>query len=133
MTALTAPRNTPAMDAFRAVVRDVAPDTVVYAGSLAAQTAAGLAVPASATATLTVLGRARHTVSTIGGGAGEVVIDRGVYRWDNLGADPVTIADYGKTCYAADDQTVARTNGSNTRPVAGTVRDVDGQGVWVET
>jgi hypothetical protein len=31
-----------------------------------------------------------------------------------------------------DDQTVAKTNGSSTRSVAGIVRQVDSDGVWVE-
>jgi hypothetical protein len=31
-----------------------------------------------------------------------------------------------------DDQTVAKTNGSSSRSVAGIIRDVDADGVWVE-
>ena len=36
-------------------------------------------------------------------------------------------------CYVVDDETVAKTNGTNTRSRAGVVVDVDAQGVWVTT
>jgi hypothetical protein len=42
------------------------------------------------------------------------------------------LADVGKQCYLVDDQTVAKTDGTNTRSPAGFVRDVDADGVWVE-
>jgi hypothetical protein len=34
--------------------------------------------------------------------------------------------------FIVDDETVAKTNGSSTRSVAGICRGVDAQGVWVE-
>jgi hypothetical protein len=38
----------------------------------------------------------------------------------------------GNDCYIVDDQTVAKTNGTATRSIAGKIRAVDAQGVWVE-
>ena len=40
-------------------------------------------------------------------------------------------ADIGGDCFIADDQTVAKTNGGNTRPLAGKVVGLDGGNVWV--
>ena len=34
--------------------------------------------------------------------------------------------------YLVDNQTVAKTNGTNTRSAAGVVRGVDAEGVWVQ-
>ncbi|SMF86270.1 hypothetical protein SAMN06265365_1873, partial [Tistlia consotensis] len=54
------------------------------------------------------------------------------FRFANAAADPVDLADVNTDCFIVDDQTVAATNGTNTRSVAGKVRDVDQLGVWVE-
>ena len=51
---------------------------------------------------------------------------------DEESADAITLADVGSDCYIVDDQTVAKTNGTNTRSVAGKVFDVDADGVWVD-
>ncbi|HYH17579.1 MAG TPA: hypothetical protein VD995_03075 [Azospirillum sp.] len=136
MAALTTDRNTLARNGgFTHMERDLAANTSVFAGSMVAQNAAGAAVPASATNTLTVLGRAQHRASTVAGSTlpSKVVIERGVFRFANSAAgDAITIADYGKPCYAVDDQTVAKTDDTGARPQAGIIRDVDAQGVWVE-
>ena len=47
-------------------------------------------------------------------------------------ADLIARAEIGDTCFAVDDQTVAKTDGSESRSAAGIIRDVDAQGVWVE-
>ena len=44
----------------------------------------------------------------------------------------IAAADIGNNCYVVDDQTVAKTNGTNSRSVAGKVHDVDAIGVWVD-
>ena len=132
MAALTEDRNTPSR-ANSLYGRAVKADAVIFAGSMVAL-AAGLAVPASATAGLVVDGRASARVDARGKPDGEEVIDveKGTYRFANsAAADAITIADIGKSAYAADDQTVAKTDGGGTRPVAGKIADVDGVGVWV--
>jgi len=74
--------------------------------------------------------------SALGGaGDGDVRIDieKDVFCFANSAAgDAITAADIGRDCYAADDQTVAKTNGGGVRPVAGKIVDVDAQGVWVD-
>lgn len=50
-----------------------------------------------------------------------------------VGSQKFTAADIGSDCYIVDDQTVAKTNGTNTRSVAGKIMDVDAQGVWVRS
>ena len=68
------------------------------------------------------------------GSAGDINVEteRGVFRFENsASADAITRAEIGDTAYIVDDQTVAKTNGSSTRSAAGTIVDVDAQGVWV--
>ncbi|SMH62538.1 hypothetical protein [Azospirillum agricola] len=135
MVALSNDRNTPkANNGFTHGARDLAPTTTVFAGSLVGQTSAGLAVPARPQASITMLGCARHRASTeLAGLPTSVEFDRGVFRFANSpSADAITLGDYGKTVYAVDDQTVAKTNGGGARPAAGIVRNVDALGVWIE-
>ncbi|MBP2231777.1 hypothetical protein J2847_005096 [Azospirillum agricola] len=135
MTALSNDRNTPKTNnGFTHGVRDLAPSTTVFAGALVGQTSAGLAVPARPQVSITMLGCARHRASTeLAGWPTSVEFDRGVFRFANSSsADAITLGDYGKTVYAVDDQTVAKTNGGGARPAAGIVRNVDALGVWIE-
>ena len=50
---------------------------------------------------------------------------------NSSGADEITAANIGAMAFVVDDQTVALTNGGNARSPAGTVEDVDAQGVWI--
>lgn len=133
MAALTADRNTPKMSAEQIGVPMAA--VKIFAGSLVAANATGYATPGATATTLTYLGRAAETVDNTGGvaGAKTIRVDRKeAYKFANLGADLVTQADLGKTCYIVDDQTVAKTSGGATRSLAGKVVGVDADGVWVE-
>ncbi|MDR2678292.1 MAG: hypothetical protein LBB51_02520, partial [Zoogloeaceae bacterium] len=59
-----------------------------------------------------------------------VPVRRGCFALDNsTGAGALTLADVGKSCYIADDSSVTKT--ATGKSVAGTVRDVDADGVWV--
>jgi hypothetical protein len=134
MTALTADRNTPHKDGEMIVVL-VGANVRIYAGALLAINATGYSVPGTTATTLTYLGRAEQNISNVGGadGAQSVMVRRKkVFKWNNHAADLVTQADIGKTCYIVDDQTVAKTNGTNTRSVAGKVLGIEPDGVWVE-
>ena len=133
MAALTADRNTPKMSAEQIGVPMAA--VKIFAGSLVAANATGYATPGATATTLTYLGRAAETVDNTGGvaGAKTIRVDRKeAYKFANLGADLVTQADLGKTCYIVDDQTVAKTSGGATRSLAGKVVGIDADGVWVE-
>lgn len=134
MAALTADRNTP-----RRAAEDfefpMAASTLIYAGALVCINASGLATKGAVATTLKTVGVAQETADNSAGAASakRVKVRRGCYRFANSGsADAITLADVGADCYVVDDQTVAKTNGSATRSVAGKVRDVDADGVWVE-
>jgi len=134
MVALTTDRNTPEQ---RGDVEShpIKTNTTIFAGALVCLDASGWAVPGSTATTLTAIGRAEENVVNAGAnGAKSVRVRRGRFRWNNSAAgDAITRADIGKTAYVVDDQTVAKTTGTGTRSAAGIIRDVDAQGVWVET
>lgn len=115
------------------VVAPVAASTIIYAGTLVALNSAGDIVAASATAGLTVVGRAEADADNSAGAAGAitVAIKRGVFRFANSGTAAVDADDKGKLCYVEDNTTVCET--ATLRVVAGRVVDVDSAGVWVDT
>lgn len=56
----------------------------------------------------------------------------GIYKFKNsAAADAIAEANRGADCFVVDNQTVALTDGNATRPVAGTIVQVDSDGVWV--
>jgi hypothetical protein len=133
MAALIADRNTPLKDG-KLISVPLAANVKIFAGSLVAASATGLATPGATAATLTYLGRAEEQIDNTGGAASakSVLVRRGeAFKFANLAADPVTQASMGKVCYIADDQTVALTNGTSTRSAAGIVIGVEADGVWV--
>lgn len=131
--ALAKDRNT-ADRARNIIVVPMAAATTIYAGALVAANAAGYAVPGSTAATLTYLGRAEEQVINSGSaGDKSITVRRATpFKWKNSGADPVTQASLGKTCYIVDDETVAATSNSSARSAAGIVVGLDSDGVWVE-
>lgn len=132
--ALTADRNTPSR-AGEEVVLPAAAAKKFFAGSLVARDASGNATPGAVATTLLGAGRCAEYVDNSGGLAGDksVRIEKGVFRFGNsAAADEITRAEIGTDCYIVDDQTVAKTNGTNTRSVAGKIFDVDADGVWVK-
>ena len=132
--ALAADRNTPMKDGEMISV-PVATTVKIFAGALVAANATGYATPGATATTLTYLGRAEEQVDNTGGadGAKTVLIRRKkAFKYKNAGADLVTQAELGKTCYIVDDETVAKTNGTGTRSAAGTVVGVDTDGVWIQ-
>jgi hypothetical protein len=92
----------------------------------------GLACPGRTATGLIAVGIAVTTAANPGAdGAATVDVERGTFKFFNHGADAVTAADIQKDCFIVDDQTVAKTAATNTRSIAGTVIDVEGDGVWV--
>ncbi|MGK3122907.1 hypothetical protein ACCY16_02130 [Candidatus Pantoea formicae] len=127
-------RNTPFRNG-ELIPQPVAAATMIYGGHMVALNASGYAVPATATAALTVLGVSDEYADNTAGAAGDVAVivrRQKVWSFANSGADAVTQAMVGKSCYVVDSTTVAGTSNSDARPVAGTVVAVDADGVWVE-
>ncbi|MBL0949263.1 MAG: hypothetical protein IBJ08_00860 [Pseudomonas sp.] len=134
MVALTKDRNTVRRDGVQ-FNDPVAASTRIFAGALVCLNAAGFAVPGSTSATLKARGRAEEQVDNRDGAAGALRIEtrRGVFPFANsAAADEITRADIGNECFIVDDQTVAKTSATDTRSVAGIIRDLDDAGVWVE-
>lgn len=132
MAALTKDRNTKRRngDQFSYPAKAA---TKVYAGSMVVLDA-GVAAPGRTATGLIAVGVAEETVDNSAGAAGDlnVPVRKGVYRFGNsAAADLIALDDVGVDCYIVDDQTVALTDGTATRSVAGKIVDVDSTGVWV--
>ncbi len=114
---------------------DVFGGVKIFGGTMVQKNATGYAVPASATVANKTLGIAKHASDNLAGASGDIKarVRRniiGVFA-NSTSGDLITIADIGNDCYVVDDCTVAKTNGSSTRPVAGKIMDVDSFGVHV--
>lgn len=130
MAALTAARNTPERQGD---VSDfpVKAATTVHQGSLVVLDA-GYAAPGRVATTLVAVGRAEESATAVSAGDARVRIRRGTFKFANSTAgDLIAQADVGADCFIIDDQTVAKTNGTNTRSRAGKIEAVDADGVWV--
>lgn len=104
----------------------------VYKGSAVAINSVGTMVPASADPTLQVVGVAEDGVNNTTGLSLTAIPLIGNYYFSNSGTtDAITDGDIGKLCFAADDNTAARTSSLGTRPVLGRVVGVDTLGVLV--
>ncbi len=130
MVALTSDRNTPELTPGERVGL-LGASQAIFNGSILMRNAAGHLIKGALATGSFGVGRAEDVgVSTTLG----VTAQRyrpGVFRFANHGADLVVTADIGAACYIVDDQTVAKTNGTNTRSPAGIVDGVDSLGVWV--
>lgn len=130
MSALTAGRNTPRRELghIQPVVHDG--DTVYAGGMVTLLTADGTAVAAGTASAGAAVGVAEDTVK--GDGTATVRVRLGTFRFDNsTSTDAIAAKNVGAKCYIADDQTVALTDNSGARKVAGVIVDVDDDGVWV--
>ncbi len=116
----------------------VAANAQIYQGGLVmldtgVAKAAATGVDAGHAANYVVLGVSEKTVT--GGaadGAVSVPFRKGVFKFKNSGgADAILLKHTSSACYAVDDETVALTSNTNVRAKAGTIVDVDADGVWV--
>lgn len=131
MVALTADRNTPELEPGERVGL-LGASQQIFNGSILMRNASGhLIKGATATGSFGV-GRAEKAGSSTTAGVTSQRYRPGTFRFANSSAgDLITVADIGAACYIVDDQTVAKTNGTNTRSPAGIIDGVDAQGVWV--
>lgn len=134
MTATTQGRATLRRDG-RQISVPVAATTKIPVGVMVAINTSGLAVNAAATSTLVTIGVAEEDADNSAGADSAILakVRRSIYKFGNSpSADQITLANINSNCYVVDNQTVAKTNNSGARPVAGVIRDVDTDGVWVE-
>lgn len=133
MTALAHGRLTPRREGdYRE--GPVGPATTIFTGAMLMRNASGYLVEGQTATGLVGVGVAETIADNATGAAGDLTTRyrSGVYRMENSAStDEITAADLGKLCYAVDDQTVAKTDGSSTRSPAGVVDAVDTLGVWV--
>lgn len=130
---LTRDRNTPRRDGTD-FGRGVHADAVIFLGALVCLDADGFAIPAATATGLVADGVAEQHVDATGyaDGAKTVSVRKGVFKFDNsAAADEITIAHIGDVAYIVDDHTVALTDGTSSRSAAGTIVDVDSDGVWI--
>ncbi len=132
MVAATENRNTPQLSPpdLRSGLMGAA--QAILQGTILMRNASGHLIK-GATATGSVgVGRAETPGASVSAGVDRITFREGVFRFFNSSAgDLIATADIGAACYIVDDQTVAKTSGSSTRSPAGTIYDVDAQGVWV--
>lgn len=129
MTAATEPRDTPSRSGASMFRRTVLAGDAVFQGTMAFAQPVSATLSSSPSPGCFVLGLLIES----GKDGEDVNVRRGTFRFANSsGADEITLADVGKDCFAADNQTVAKTDGGGARPKAGRIFDVDGGGVWVE-
>lgn len=132
MTALSADRATPERDG-KCFSFPVKAGKKIFTGALVVL-ATGYAEPGATALNLLAVGRAEEPVDNSGGADGDVNVEvrAGCFRYANsAGADLIAETDIGASAYIVDDQTVAKTDGGGTRSKAGTIIDVDPQGVWI--
>lgn len=133
MGALTADRNT-AERTGELLSAGCAAAVVCRAGGIAVLDASGNIKPGVAATGLICVGRFEETVDNSAGLADALTATakRGVFRYANsAAADAITVAEIGDACFIVDDQTVAKTDDTGARSVAGIIADVDSAGVWV--
>lgn len=131
---LTADRNTPA---WLGDLREgpVGASTRIFAGALIMRNAAGFLVRGAVATGATGVGIAEQPADNTGGANGAINVR---YRTgitarfrNSTAGDLIVQADVGAIAWIADDDQVAKTNGTNTRSRAGIIEAVDAQGVWV--
>lgn len=145
MTALAIERNTnfaglvPARGTYpiKANVR-------IFKGGIVGLDSAGRAMPGDTIANgcVKVVGKAsatydNRTGSVLGGAADavDVEVEYGVFDWISAtgGGDDIVADDVGKVAYVVNDQTVALTNNTDTRAIAGLITEVrdDRPYIWM--
>lgn len=109
----------------------------VYQGGLACfDTSTGLIKKGAASTTLIPIGRYREDQVIASGGTANVEFFRplkAMWFANSTAGDLIAQTECGSNVYVVDDEKVAKTNGSNTRSVAGRAWKVDAtKGVLVE-
>lgn len=115
------------------LVLPVAGNTTIRQGAIVVVDG-GYAKEAPGSATAIAAGRAEADVDNTGGTDGDktVLVRRGVFRLQVDPADPVGPADLLKEVYLSGPDSVAKTDGTGTRPKAGRLLRLEDGYAWVE-
>ena len=134
MVALTKGRTTPER-VGDVHAGPVAAAAVFYQGGIVLRNLAdGFLTHGQTVTGMVAVGIAHENLDNAAGldGAATLQYKSGRFRFANsTGGDEITAANIGDLAWVVDDQTVARTTGGSIRSQAGTIEDVDAQGVWV--
>jgi hypothetical protein len=111
----------------------VAASTLIYAGALVALNASNQLVNATDAAARRVIGVAYGEVDNSAGVAGELSADVevGIFKITNSSTGTLTDSNIGQLCFVETNSIVSSAPGTN-GVVAGVVRKVDSDGVWVD-
>lgn len=111
----------------------VATAVKTYKGGIAVL-AAGYVKPGVTATGLIAAGLFIETVDNSAGAAGDTRahVEEGTFLLDVSATDPVTQADVGADVYIVDDETIAKTSGTNTRSIAGKLVGVENGMAWVK-
>jgi hypothetical protein len=114
----------------------IAASVTIFEHAMVALDTSGNARPARATATDRVVGVAKKRYTNLSGSAVAMPVEidcENIHVFNNSAdGDAIAIDDINKPCYVVDDQTVALTDDTGARPVAGRVAFVDAKGVYVD-
>jgi hypothetical protein len=116
---------------FSRLVKDA---VLIYEGAFVVLDSSGYAKPGVTATGLVADGIALEQADNSLGAAGaiRVKVRKGNFVFANSSSsDEITKAEIGDMCYIVDDATVAKTSGGGTRSAAGTIVDVEDDGVWV--
>lgn len=135
MAALTKDRNTrqKAGGSARTGTRGVAANAVIYLGAIIAKNAAGYVVAATDAAAVQIIGIAQQKVDNTGGanGAKTVKYATGIEAELVNASGAITVANLGRGCYVADDQSVTTRAVSVNKVYVGVVQEFTTTLVWV--
>lgn len=112
---------------------DMAAGAKIWLGHLVVLDA-GYAKPGFESSTAVTVGVAKDSQDNTNGvdGDEQITAKAGTWKFDSASAaDQITRADVGKLCFVLNSTTVAKTDGGGTRCVAGKIRAVEGNGVWI--
>lgn len=133
MVAATENRNTPQLSPPDMRTGLLGAAQAIFQGTILMRNAAGHIIKGATAVGSFGVGRAEAAATSVGAGVDRITFREGVFRFANSAAgDLIATANIGAVCYIVDDQTVALTNGTNTRSPAGIIHDVDALGVWVK-
>ena len=116
------------------VVLALAAGAVIHGGAIVV-IEDGYADKATTKTGLKFAGIAEEAVDNMAGGNGDKTVEvrrERLFFAKNSVGDAIAQADLFNQCYLEDDETVAKTNGGNTRSLAGRVVEVVNNGIWVK-